>query len=194
MLTNSSHTKLVRRILTGIPDLQGAVSSIRELEPDDFSQKPAVQYGYFDRSLRSIVLKEPLPDGEFKALLLHETAHALLDMHLGKLVSTDVEGIMVDSLLPFFSESVFPHLESLLSASRSNLKTTYIDALYSDWTDSARDRDAETRLFIESWNEVFCDLYALYAISRLTGTVGDLLPEFEKLLKDLGFSVLKDTL
>jgi hypothetical protein len=37
-------------------------------------------------------------------------------------------------------------------------------------------------------------LYALYAISRLTGTVGDLLPEFEKLLKDLGFSVLKDTL
>jgi hypothetical protein len=182
-LTSSSDAEGARQVVEAFQGIIEVIREIREFTPNELRRKPKDEEGlYSPKDLTIRIEAKRQQKGRFKALLLHELAHALIFASKKRMNPRQRRESYGTTLAGFFVRTIKPSLLEIERLSVKKLGTTYIDDLF---LESRKSSTAFVQYLGDKAEEVLCDLFALYCLTEFNGLNRELSAQFEALLEEL---------
>ena len=194
ILGNKRHKRIVLEVIQCFPLLPDVLLTVREYRKSEkIANSEKVERGRFDQKTRTIRMLEPLDDTAFKAVFIHEVAHALIYLSKKGMSPAQRRLAYADKLTTFLGRDFLPSLNRIAESAQRILGTTYIDEIFlASMNLSGYTADFIKQLANQS-EEILCDLFTLYCLTKFR-TVGMPFREaFVELMLSLNIPVLAGT-
>jgi hypothetical protein len=195
ILHNRKHEEQATKLISLFPEAKKTVWLVREYRGEEIRKNPgAVERGRFGARSHCIKIREPLEDNEFKALFLHEIAHALIYSSKKAMNPSKRKVLYGDKTSLFFSETLLPSLGKIKELATEQLATTYIDDLFLKSLTARKHMTVFLEHLAEKSEEIVCDLFALYCLTKFRGIGVRFCTSFENLLDQLNLPKIAETI